>query len=221
MEGNAQSLPKLGKRRSVSLQLTDETHDQHHAPHHHRLRSPALGDVHDDADARGGRHAHPYRSRARAADDDNPRGYYEFEPVKKTAADATWLRDTPGKAVKMIYALLRDLPEGDGHDYRILFMQRPLEESVRSQQVMLERLKREGSSLPPEEMRAVFARELASIRAWLAEERPAFRVLDLDYPAVLADPETEARRVCDFLGVDNLDPVAMAGAVDAGLHRQK
>ena len=27
----------------------------------------------------------------RQADDDNPRGYYEFEAVKKTKEDASWL----------------------------------------------------------------------------------------------------------------------------------
>ncbi len=156
---------------------------------------------------------------ARAADDDNPRGYCEFEPVKKTATDSSWLGDAPGKAVKIIYALLRDLPDTPEHDYRVLFMQRPLEESIRSQQVMLERLAREGSALAPEEMRAVFARELESIKSWLAE-KPGFRVLHLEYRAVIAGPAKEARRICEFLEID-LDQAAMAEVVDARLHRQK
>ena len=33
----------------------------------------------------------------RVADEDNPRGYYEFEPVKKTKEDPSWLEEAGGK----------------------------------------------------------------------------------------------------------------------------
>lgn len=46
----------------------------------------------------------------RTADSDNPNGYYEFEPVKNTKNDPSWLKQAPGKAVKMVYSLLYDLP---------------------------------------------------------------------------------------------------------------
>jgi hypothetical protein len=40
----------------------------------------------------------------RTADISNPRGYYEFEPVKELdkRGDVTWLADARGKAVKII-----------------------------------------------------------------------------------------------------------------------
>ena len=44
-------------------------------------------------------------------DEDNPKGYYEFEPVKKTKENASWVTDAVGKVVKMVYMLLYDLPE--------------------------------------------------------------------------------------------------------------
>ena len=44
----------------------------------------------------------------RTADSDNPNGYYEFEPVKKTREDSAWLQDAAGRAVKMVYSLLYD-----------------------------------------------------------------------------------------------------------------
>ena len=56
----------------------------------------------------------------RTADVDNPRGYYEFEPVKKTKDDPSWIPEAAGKAVKMVYQLLYDLP--DGFHYQILMM---------------------------------------------------------------------------------------------------
>ena len=37
----------------------------------------------------------------RLADTDNPRGYYEFERVKKIKTDQAWLAEARGKVVKM------------------------------------------------------------------------------------------------------------------------
>lgn len=45
----------------------------------------------------------------RAADDDNPKGYYELEAVKQTRHDASWLKDALNKVVKMVHLLLHDL----------------------------------------------------------------------------------------------------------------
>ena len=42
----------------------------------------------------------------RAADPDNPRGYFEFEPAKRTAADGAWVGEAVGKAVKLVHLLV-------------------------------------------------------------------------------------------------------------------
>ena len=76
----------------------------------------------------------------RTADTDNPRGYYEFELVKKIKQDASWLPEARGKAVKMVSQLLYDLPAGE--KYRIIFLERDLDEVLVSQEKMLERLGR-------------------------------------------------------------------------------
>jgi hypothetical protein len=49
----------------------------------------------------------------RAADVDNPRGYYEFEKVKRIREDASWLAETRGRAVKIVSQLLYDLPSSE------------------------------------------------------------------------------------------------------------
>ena len=38
----------------------------------------------------------------READEDNPRGYLEFEPVKKLFSNSAWFKDAKGKAVKIV-----------------------------------------------------------------------------------------------------------------------
>ncbi len=74
----------------------------------------------------------------RAADADNPKGYYEFEQVKAIRRDASWLPATRGKAFKMVSQLLYDLPSSE--TYRIVFLERDLDETLLSQEKMLTRL---------------------------------------------------------------------------------
>jgi hypothetical protein len=39
---------------------------------------------------------------ARLPDIDNPRGYFEYEPVKRTFRDARWIAEAKGKGVKWL-----------------------------------------------------------------------------------------------------------------------
>ena len=78
----------------------------------------------------------PLTDSLRVADDDNPKGYYEFERVKKMPeGDKSWVEDAQGKSVKVISALLEHLPPE--YSYRVLFMQRKVEEILASQTQML------------------------------------------------------------------------------------
>jgi hypothetical protein len=57
---------------------------------------------------------------ARAPGEDNPRGYYEDERVKrlhKEDQDRTWLSEARGKVVKVISFLLKELPRSN--NYRV------------------------------------------------------------------------------------------------------
>ena len=81
----------------------------------------------------------------RARDEDNPQGYYEFEPVKQTRDDPSWVPGARGKVVKMVYRLLYDLP-GD-QDYRVIFMRRNIDEVLTSQKKMLQRSGKPGQPL--------------------------------------------------------------------------
>ncbi len=155
--------------------------------------------------------------RIRAADEDNPRGYYEFERVKQIEHDQGWLPDAQGKAVKMIAALLKHLPPD--YEYKIVFMQRDMQEVLASQRQMLIRRGEPADRVPDERMADLFARHVAQVRAWLAAQ-PHMDVLYVHYGDVLANPLDQARRINHFLG-GGLDERAMAGVVDPGLYRQR
>ncbi|MCE9620622.1 MAG: sulfotransferase [Planctomycetes bacterium] len=153
----------------------------------------------------------------RTADEDNPRGYLEFERVKQLKSDKAWLDDAAGKAVKIIHLLLMELPAN--RPYKVILMRRELREVVRSQSVMLERSGRKGAALPPERLMSVFEAQLAAVKAWLAE-RPNFEVIELDHAEFISNPRRQAQAINTFLG-GGLDEAAMANAVDPSLHRNK
>jgi len=153
----------------------------------------------------------------RAADEDNPEGYYEFEPVKKTKEAPAWLEQARGRAVKMVYRLLYDLPSG--YTYYVIFMQRHLDEIVASQNVMLKRHGRSSEAVNDQVVKDLFARELAKVERWLASQ-PDFHVLDVDYNQMLRDAAPQIRAIQEFLGV-SLDTAAMAAVVEPRLYRNR
>ncbi len=152
----------------------------------------------------------------RTADIDNPRGYYEFEPVKQTKNDASWVAPALGKAVKMVYLLLLDLPSE--YEYRVVFMRRNLDEVLASQKAMLERLGK-TSPLDDARMAALFRDQLARFDAW-SKGRPNLRLLDVSYNAAVADPAPVAAEVDRFLG-GGLEVDAMSQIVDPLLYRNR
>jgi Sulfotransferase family len=155
----------------------------------------------------------------RAPDEDNPKGYHELERVKELdkTTDKRWLKDHRGQVIKIISFLLRDLPLN--LNYQVLFMRRSLDEVLRSQNKMLERSGAEVAEVADEKMRWNYDLHLRKVYYRL-DRTPNFRPLYLDYPDVVADPHRQALRICQFLGED-LDVKSMAGAVEAGLYRNR
>lgn len=157
--------------------------------------------------------------RARAADEDNPHGYFEHDRVLELdkGGDAGWLADARGRAVKIISALLPHLPER--FNYQVIFMHRDLGEVLASQNRMLERRGETGSAASDAEMAKLYEHHLRRI-ASLLRRRACFATLDLRYSDVVSNPAAQARRISDFLG-GTLDAGRMAEAVSPELYRNR
>jgi len=153
----------------------------------------------------------------RAADENNLRGYFEYEPVKRLRSDRSWLPQARGHAVKIIHLLLRDLLLDGSLRYRIVFMQRPIEEVLASQRAMLQRDGKPGAD--PAVLKAAFESQLAQLHAWLATQE-SITVLPVSYLDVVRDPQAVAQALSAFLGLD-LDHAAMVATVAPALHRQR
>nr|WP_197702515.1 tetratricopeptide repeat protein [Candidatus Nitrosoglobus terrae] len=153
----------------------------------------------------------------RAADMDNPRGYYEYAPTTLLRTEHSWIKDAMGHSIKIVVQLLPFLPSE--YQYRVIFMRRNLDEVLDSQRIMLEHLSHKAASIPPEQLRAVFQQQLRQIELWLVEQLN-IRILFIDYGGVLQDPAATATAVKAFVGV-NLKLDAMIPSVDPMLYRQR
>ncbi|MEM8600137.1 MAG: hypothetical protein AAGF99_09460 [Bacteroidota bacterium] len=158
---------------------------------------------------------------AREADDSNPRGYYEHDRVKALARDRTWLPDADGQVVKVVAPLLPHLPAGPR--YRVVLLERDLDQVLRSQAAMLGRQGRPAGDATV--LRNAYARHLARARTW-TERFPGVETLVLGHAEVVRAPAQAAAELAAFLrgfldAVPALDAAAMAAVVDPTLHRQR
>ena len=152
----------------------------------------------------------------RKADEDNPRGYYEFEKVKKLQENASWLDFANKKAVKIIFNFLYNLPE-DKY-YKVIFMQRNLDEIIASQNKMLKR-RGESSEVSDVQLKQLFEQEIKKIKRWLSTQKN-FDVLYLAYDRIIGDPVGSAHKVNAFLD-KRLNEDKMVNVVDKSLYRNK
>jgi len=153
----------------------------------------------------------------RTPDESNPRGYYEFTPVKDLGQgrDVGWLADAKGRAVKVVSSLLEHLP--DRCNYRVIFMHRDLDEVIASQNTMLAR--RGETAGASADLRETYEKHIRRVLGMVAR-RPAFALLAVQYTDALFHPIDEAARVAAFVGRP-LDTSKMAAAVDAQLYRNR
>lgn len=160
-----------------------------------------------------------WTDKIRKADDDNPKGYFELEKIKKLhkEEDKSWLKDARGKAIKVISELLKELPQEQR--YKLIFMNRHLDEVIASQNRMLEN---RGESFDPtrnEALREMFEKHLWKVRSWL-KQQPQYEVGFFDYGEVLQNPAASAERIRELLEME-LDVDAMAEVVDPSLYRNR
>ena len=160
----------------------------------------------------------PLTDGERVADTDNPKGYYELERVKRLPqGDYGWIEDARGKVVKIISALLIQMPASSR--YRVIFMRRALPEILASQRKMLTHREEDPERLTDEKLTSMYERHLEQTFGWL-NERPNVEWIETSFNEMLADPKPTVQRLLDFLG-EPLDRARMESVVDPKLYRQR
>jgi len=153
----------------------------------------------------------------RTADDDNPKGYFEFEKVKELGNDKSWLDEAKGKAVKIICVLLEHIPPE--YSCKVIFMHREMKEILASQKKMLNRRGQPTDTITDEKIAKIFFLNLEKVKKWL-EQQPNIDVLYVHYSDVLNNFGKNIRKINEFLGY-RLDEKNMAVVINKALHRQR
>lgn len=149
----------------------------------------------------------------READESNPKGYYEYEPVKSLFKDNTWLNLAQNKAVKVVAPLLKYLSKS--YRYKVVFMNRDIDQVIRSQQKMLGKNEKDY----PVHLHNQFQKLLKSVEGWQKME-PGVEILYVNHSKMMNNSKQELERIANFLGLD-LDIKAMASVIDTKLHRNR
>jgi hypothetical protein len=154
----------------------------------------------------------------RKADEDNLKGYLEWERIKQLPKDPSLIAEAENKVVKVISQLVLSLPVG--HEYRIVFMQRPLPEVLKSQDEMLRRRGNADSIISDTSaIEEAFQRHLIEVNKWAASKANV-QMLRVHYHRVLREPKAVAEEVVGFLKIP-LDTESMARQVDGSLYRNR
>tara|TARA_B100000745_G_scaffold192222_1_gene126360 strand:+ start:3232 stop:3891 length:660 start_codon:yes stop_codon:yes gene_type:complete len=154
----------------------------------------------------------------RAADEDNPKGYFEYARVKdlKDEADKSWVREARGQVLKVISHLLETLP--DENFYRVILVRRDFDEIIASQNKMLER-RGEENQVADSTVKEAYIRHLVDIR-YMVRRRPNFEMIEVQFMQAMEAPRIFATDVNKFLG-GNLDVESMMAVVDLELYRNR
>jgi hypothetical protein len=154
----------------------------------------------------------------RTADKDNPNGYYELETVKQMSdGQVAWLAHAGGRAVKVVSSLLEYLPAQ--YVYKIIFMEREIQEILASQRKMLEH-RQESCTVDDAQMAEQFRRHLSMVRPWLARQ-PNMEVLYISYNSLMLNPEPYCRRVLDFIACESDHLERMLSVPNGKLYRNR
>jgi hypothetical protein len=153
----------------------------------------------------------------RRADSDNPNGYFEFETVRQMAeGNVTWLENAPGKAVKIISALLEYLPPK--YSYKIIFLERDLHEVLASQHKMLEH-RNEKPTASDAEIEMQIQQHMSAMKPWLVRQ-PNMEVMFVNYNTLMKNPEPVCEQISEFIELP-LNKNRMLAVPDQHLYRNR
>jgi hypothetical protein len=160
----------------------------------------------------------PVTDGLRAADVDNPKGYFELERIKdlEKETDKSYVAQARGKALKVISFLLKDLPP-DNY-YQVVFMRRDLDEVILSQDKMIEHRQADDPT-QAETLKEAYRNHIVSVRR-MVRAAPNFALTEVHYREAIKTPQSVAEQVNLFLG-GRLDVRKMVEAVDPALYRNR
>jgi predicted AlkP superfamily phosphohydrolase/phosphomutase/tetratricopeptide (TPR) repeat protein len=149
----------------------------------------------------------------REANDSNPKGFYEYEPVKSIHKDNCWLKKAQDHVVKVVAPLLKHVDTQ--YRYKVIFMTRDIHEVVASQQKMIGK----DPKTYPMQLVKNYENLIKSTDTW-HHNQPGVELVRINYEQVLQSPEKTLELLEDFIGIP-LNKTKAAKCVDKSLYRNR
>jgi hypothetical protein len=150
----------------------------------------------------------------READKSNPKGYFEHEGIKQLGRNKRLILQAKDQVAKVVAPQLKFLPPAAR--YKIVFMNRKVEEVVASQQKMSGR----HEDRFPLHLVNFYRKQIEEIHSGIFTQVHV-DYLEIDYHEAVKQPEAAAKKVAAFLPELKLDVAAMSEAVDPELYRNR
>ena len=151
----------------------------------------------------------------RSPDKSNPKGYFEHELVKLIENDSSWIKNVKGKAIKIVSPLLEYLPTN--YNYKIIFMDRDLDEIFQSQERMLSENDIVSTKVELEILKQIFIKDLK--QAWsCTRELSHSESLEISHSKLLKKPDSELEKIKRFLNI-KVDLKNTLKVIDKKLYR--
>lgn len=148
----------------------------------------------------------------RVEDENNPKGYYEFEAVKGIVKNNAFLKELDGKTIKIVAPLVTFIDLS--LDYRVVFMLRDLDEVVQSQEKMVGK---DQQNLK-EKFKSMYALHIEKSRQFLRANNISF--IEIQHLELLENPETCLHSLIDFCSWET--PIEeLKSVIDQSLYRNR
>lgn len=148
----------------------------------------------------------------RTSDENNPEGYFELNAVKGILKDNSFLKDLEGKCVKIVAPLPLYLDKS--LKYRFIFMNRDLEEILRSQEKMLGK----DQSSMRNQFKVIYNSHIDKTKQFI--ELHGHPILEINYKDLLFDSAHEINRLLHFLMMD-IDSKLLETQIKPDLYRNR
>jgi hypothetical protein len=128
----------------------------------------------------------------RKPDSSNPKGFFEYEPVKTMyKGENRWLEFAKGKCVKIISPLLPYL--SPQYNYYVLFINREIREIIKSQKVM-RNVTDANNIVDDSKLMENYKRHLMTTERWLSSQKN-IQVIYFDFNKIIAKSPEELEKL--------------------------
>ncbi|MDQ8207448.1 alkaline phosphatase family protein [Coraliomargarita sp. SDUM461003] len=154
----------------------------------------------------------------RKADASNQKGYFEHEAIKALDKSVDIFNDAHGKVVKVVIPQVQYLPHT--HPYKIIIIERDLDEILASQDSMLKRNQKATSAATRGGLKNVFVNQIRECKNILLNH-PQADCLSISHREAIHSPEATVDAIIEFLQIPNMNRDAMVAAVATELYRTR